>query len=221
MFFEPNPAQDEPREPRFRPPPWFSAPEGMLPGVVPLELVLAKTEKAAVCLTRIGAYPTGFELQLLTMVADEEVDLDPMLFGPPRPLRGRHAHRNPDGMLRFGVQFADGSKATNAGRHHFPEEGEGAPQGPVLSPGGGSGGDGSWRQSFWVWPLPPAGPLTFAAEWTDAGIPLTVSEIDSNPLVQAADRAQTIFSAEQLSDTEQSQITAHVFSDEGSPRAEE
>lgn len=84
-------------------------PEGMLPGVVPLELVLAKTDKAAVCLTRIGAYPTGFEIQLLTMVAEEDSDLDPMLFGPHRMhRRGRQAREIPDGTLRFGVQFADG-----------------------------------------------------------------------------------------------------------------
>ncbi|HME04427.1 MAG TPA: hypothetical protein VKG38_15510, partial [Solirubrobacteraceae bacterium] len=178
MFFEPIPPQDESREPRYRPPPWVSAPDGMLPGVVALELVLAKTDKAAVCLTRIGAYPTGFEIQLLTMVAEEDSDLDPMLFGPHRMHhRGRQSREIPDGTLRFGVQFADGSKATNAG-HHFPENNEDAPQGPVMNPGGGGGGGGSRRQDIWVWPLPPPGPLTFAAEWTDAGIPLTLREMD-------------------------------------------
>jgi hypothetical protein len=221
VFFEPISPQDEPREPRYRPPPWFSAPEGTLPGVVPLELLLAKTDKAAVCVTRIGAYPTGFELQLLTMVAEEDIDLDPMLFGPHRPRRGRHARESPDGMLRFGVQFAIGSKATNANGHHFPEKDEGPPQGPVMNPGGGGGGGGTWRQDFWVWPLPPPGPLTFAAEWGDAGIPLTLSEIDSKLLLEAADRAQVIFTAEELSGSPQSQVTQHVFPQEGSPRAGE
>ena len=193
----------------------------MLAGVVSLELVLAKTDKAAVCVTHIGAYPTGFELQLLTMVAEGANDLDPMLFGPHRPRRGRHAHESPDGMLRFGVQFADGSKATNASRPPFPERGEGAPQGPVMNPGGGGGGEGSWRQDFWIWPLPPPGPLTFAAEWGDAGIPLTLSEIDSKLLLEAADRAQVVFTAEQLSESPQSQVTQHVFPREGSPRVGE
>jgi hypothetical protein len=220
MFFEPTSPQEEPPEPRYRPPPWFSAPEGMLPGVVPLELVLAKTDNAAVCLTRIGAYPTGFEIQLLTMVAEEDSDLDPMLFGPHRMhRRGRQSREIPDGTLRFGVQFADGSKATNAG-HHFPEKDEGAPQEPVMTPGGGGGGGGSWRQDMWVWPLPPPGALVFAAEWTDAGIPLTLREIDSKLLLEAADRAQMIFTAEQLSDGPQSQVTQHVFPQEGSPRVE-
>ena len=221
MFFEPIPPQDEPREPRYRPPPWLCAPEGMLPGVVALELVLAKTDKAAVCVSRIGAYPAGFELQLLTMVADEDIDLDPMLFGPHRPRRGRHARESPDGTLRFGVQFADGSKATNAGGHHSPGKGEGTPQGPVMNSGGGGGGGGSWRQDFWVWPLPPPGPLTFAAEWGDAGIPLTSSEIDSKLLLDAADRAQTIFTAEQLSESPQSQVTQHVFTQDESPQVRE
>jgi len=133
--------------------------------------------------------------------------------------RGRQSRENPDGTLRFGVQFADGSKATNAG-HHFPEKDEDAPQGPVMNPGGGGGGGGSWRQDMWVWPLPPPGPLTFAAEWTDAGIPLTLRQIDSKMLLEAADRAQMIFTAEQLSDGPQSRMTQHVFPQEGSPRVE-
>ena len=191
----------------------------MLPGVVPLELVLAKTDRAAVCLTRIGAYPTGFELRLLTIVAEPNSDLDPMPFGPHRMhRRGRQSRESPDGMLHFGVQFADGSKATSDGEHHFREQEGGDPQGPVMSSGGGGGGGGSWHQDMWVWPLPPPGPLTLAAEWTDAGIPLTLREIDSKLLLEAADHAQVIFTVDQLYDGPPSRMTQHVFPEEGSPR---
>ena len=81
-----------------------------------------------------------------------------MLFGPQR----HHARRVgvgeglPDEMLRFGVQFADGGKATNTGGLHYDEE---PPPGPVMHGGGGGGGGGDWRQSEWVWPLPPPGPV--------------------------------------------------------------
>jgi hypothetical protein len=219
VFFEPMPPQDEPREQRHRPPPWFTAPEGMLPGVLPLELVLARTDRAAVCLTRIGAYPTGFEMRLVTIVAEAYGDLDPMLFGPHRMHRGGERSReSPDGMLHFGVQFADGSKATNAERHRFPDEEGGAPEGPVMNSGGGGGGGGSWHQDIWVWPLPPPGTLTFAAEWTDAGIPLTLREIDCAPLLEAAGRAQVIFTADQLYDGPSSRSTQHVFRGTKSPR---
>jgi hypothetical protein len=51
----------EPPEPPPEPQPdWFGPPTGTLPGVAPLELVLARSDLAAVCITRISAYPNGF-----------------------------------------------------------------------------------------------------------------------------------------------------------------
>jgi hypothetical protein len=44
--------------------------------------------------------------------------------------------------------------------------------------------------------------------------------MDSKLILEAADRAQMIFTAEQLSDGPQSQVTQHVFPQEGSPRVE-
>jgi hypothetical protein len=96
----------------------------------------------------------------------------------------------PEEMLRIGVQFADGSKATNTSEFHH---GDGPPPAPVLRTGGGGGGDRSWHQNEWVWPLPPPGPLTFVCEWPAAGIALTRSEIDAQLILDAADRAQRIF----------------------------
>jgi hypothetical protein len=54
---------------------------GTLPGVLALQLVLARTEQVVVCVTRLGAYPTGFELELVTMAIGESDALDPFLFG--------------------------------------------------------------------------------------------------------------------------------------------
>ena len=68
--------------------------------------------------------PEGFEFDLAVVVARSEGEdelLDPMLFGPgPHRLR-RGGGEVPDAMLRIGVQFADGRKATNTGGFsHFP-----------------------------------------------------------------------------------------------------
>ena len=84
----------------------------------------------------------------------------------------RHGGKREE-MLRFGMQFADGSKVTNLpGPLPGPPRGGGEPPpGPVLQQSGGSGGDREWRQDYWVWPLPPPGPLTLACEWPGAGIP--------------------------------------------------
>ena len=62
-----------------------------------------------------------------------------------------------------------------------------------MQSGGGSGGDGRWRQEMRVWPLPPSGPVAFVCEWPAAGIALTRSEIDAQTILEAADRAQVIF----------------------------
>jgi hypothetical protein len=39
--------------------------------VVALERVLVRTDKVAICLTRLAAYPTGFEFDIVTMSADD------------------------------------------------------------------------------------------------------------------------------------------------------
>lgn len=172
-------------------PAWLGAPPGTLPGVVALERVLARTGAVAVCVTRIAAYPTGFEVDLVTMTSFDGAHIDPLLFEGHRARRGASEEVAPE-FLRFGVQFADGSKATNMGRRFHP--GAGSPPGPVMIGGGGGGGSGSWRQTQWIWPLPPPGALTLVCEWPAAGIPLTSSELDARLILDAAERAQVIFS---------------------------
>ena len=171
----------------------MGAPRGSLPGAAPIEVVLARNDRAVVAVTKFGAYPEGFEFELIVLVGDREEELDPMVMGYMR--HGRRGDR--EEMLRFGMQFADGSKVTNQpGSRPFPPGGgDGPPSGPVLQQRGGGGGDGEWRQDYWVWPLPPPGPLTLACEWPGAGIPLRVVEVDAQPLIEAAGRAQQIFPA--------------------------
>ena len=143
----------------------------------------------AVCVTRVVAYASGFELDVLTIsdpTAGEE--LDPFFMARRRGPRGGLE----EGSLRFGVQFSDGAKATNVGGPRPPRL-EDQPAGPVLTSHGGGGGGSRWSQQFWVWPLPPPGPLAFVCEWTAVSIPLTRHEIDAQLILDAAERAQEIF----------------------------
>lgn len=191
-------------------PPWLQAPRAMLPGVAPIGLVIARTPSVAVAITRLDAYPTGFGLELLTLADLDNDVLDPMLFGGRRFSHRRGAATAgeiPDEMLRFGLEFADGGKATNVGEspllhpgqgstaamHSFTEKPPVQPAGPMLTHKGGSGGSGEWRQSFWAWPLPPPGVLAFVCEWPAAHISLTRREIDAGLILEAAGRAQEIF----------------------------
>jgi hypothetical protein len=165
----------------------------MLPGVVALELVLARSEQAAVYIGRCSAYPTGLELEVRVLVRAGADALDPSLNGVyHRP--GRSSTY--EGMLRFGIAFSDGRKATNVGGY---APGPNEPTDPVLWGMGGGGGGGRWRQDFWLWPLPPRGPVGFVCEWPVAGIPLSRKEVDAQMLLDAAARARVLFPNESVS----------------------
>lgn len=188
-FFEPPP----PRPPESAPPdppPWVAPPRGVLPGVLAAERVVVRSDRVAICLVRFSVYPTGFEFDVLVIAADEEEELDPFVHRHPGHWKTGQAPEIPAEMLRLGVEFADGSKATNtAGRHAGGDQ----PEAPVMHERGGSGGGGSWRQTQWVWPLPPDGPLALVCEWPSMDIPLTRTEIDADALCGAASHAQAVF----------------------------
>jgi hypothetical protein len=194
-FFEAPPPRDEP--PRYRTPEWVGPPEGTLPGVVPVERVLATTKRVAVCITRIAAYPTGFAFDVVTLTHRPDPEIDPLLFEQNRLVHRPAKPGIPPELLRFGVQFADGSKATNVGGRDFPQ-GRRNPVGPVMMGRGGGGGGGRWTQTQWVWPLPPPGPVAFVCEWPALDVPLTRAEFDAQVILDAADRAQVIFSEDDL-----------------------
>jgi hypothetical protein len=185
-FFDPPPEPSRPRRPLTPAPEWSGPPEGALPGVVAVELVLARNERAAVYVGRCAAYPAGFEFEVRVIAA--AAGLDPSL-------NGAYARRSGDGnnyseMLRFGIEFSDGAHATNV-RYQTPADGPPAP--PYLRGMGGSGSTTSWSQGFWVWPLPPPGPLTFVCEWPAADISQTRTEIDAQTVIDAGARASVVF----------------------------
>jgi len=162
-------------------------PYGVLPGAVALELVVAQSDAAAVYVGRCAAYATGLDFELHVLASADAGDLDPSLNGIYQRAGGGSTYEK---MLRFGVAFADGRKASNLGGFTRSEE---EPDGPVLWGMGGGGGGGRWHQGFWMWPLPPVGPLAFVCEWPAAGISLTRVEVDSQPLRDAAARSRELF----------------------------
>jgi hypothetical protein len=48
----------------YRIPAWLRPPETMVPGIVPVELLLTQTDTDAVLVTDLCAYPTGLEFTL-------------------------------------------------------------------------------------------------------------------------------------------------------------
>jgi hypothetical protein len=194
-FFEPPPPLPEPELPQHWP--WHGPPGNVVGAGVALEVVLARTPDLALSLERFAAYPTGFKFRLVTRSRTEELgwDLDQAFFGRPFRRPRSEASEIPPERLRFGIQFADGSKATNLNFSHA-EPGK-VPSAPVMSEGGGGGGGRLWEHDYWVWPLPVPGPLAFVCEWPAHGIPFTRVEIDADRILQAVPRAQVLWAEEE------------------------
>lgn len=173
-------------------PEWMGPPRGMVPAVLPIEQVVARSDDAAIYLSCLWVYKAGFEYEVFVVARDEESELDP--FGYEHDLRSERTGEIPPAKVRFGFRFGDGSKVTNTGGEFDWEWEPGpTPKAPRMSGGRGHGGEGAWAHAFWVWPLPPRGSIEFVCEWPAAGIPLTTAELDAAAIIDAASRAQAIF----------------------------
>jgi hypothetical protein len=178
----------------------MAPPEDLLGGVVPLGLLVARSAKAAVSIASATAYPTGLEFTVDVRWRGRTADpaWHPAAWRRD-PNRGDEL---PDELFRVGVELADGSKATTldalpgstvahtVAASSWPPE---PPGGPVLMPRGGGGGIHSWSQGFWLWPLPPEGPLSFVCEWPVHDIPLSRAAVDAAVIRAAAERARPLW----------------------------
>lgn len=201
-FFEvppPLPEPDRPIRRRYRRPGWQGAPTGAVPGVVPVERVLVATDNVAVAVSAVEVFAGGLSFELVAMATLNPRDgaaarIEPMLF---------HHHRLPEGgeipdaMLRVGVEFSDGRKATNM---PAPDLGPPAEDAVVLRAAGGGGSDERYAQAFWVWPLPMDGAVRIVCEWPAFGVPVTAMDIDGALVLAAAERSQVVFSDDHLPD---------------------
>ena len=157
----------------------------MTPGVIALELLLARTQRLAVCLPELLVYPIGVAIRVL-LVGREA--LSPEIASSP-------------GAWRFGVQFSDGRKATSYGLG-ITAAGAGAAGGnttnrelsaPILRSPGLSGGGTRWQVGYWLSPLPTARDVTFACEWPDLALDLATATLDGARMHDAARRARDLW----------------------------
>jgi hypothetical protein len=181
-FFESFPVPDSAPPPRSPRPAW-ARPDAVIPGSVPAELILARTEEAAIAVGSIRAYPNGFEFTAhIRLRREPETDV---LFADPFELQ-RPGRNVPAGALRLGIMYADGRRAATTGGPAWPAD---DPDRLILQPHGGGGDDLSYDQDFWVHPLPPPGPVALIASWSRQGITEARAELDGAAIAQAAQRA--------------------------------
>lgn len=194
MFFEPVPAGAETAPARPELPPWAGPPTREAGVLLAVPQIVARSANVAVFLPAIRVFTTGcmLELELVTRQAGLSEEDWFALHLAVHSGRGFRGSTLPDRLLRLGVRFPDGSKATTLDQHPRMRDG-GPPDGPLVMwwPGGsgvrhGGGNVGLNHFGLWLWPLPPAENFEFAVEWPFAGIELTIAELDGAAIVTAA-----------------------------------
>jgi hypothetical protein len=195
-FSQDDDASDSPYEQQH--PTWFGPPEHELGKTIPLDTVIAQSDVGVVAVSHAVVYSTGAAFDFVARARGLSQAQANRLFHEQHMFDDEDL---PDSLLRIGFEFADGRRASNLGgwRAHRKLMTPGAePEEPVLMPhagGGGSsgGGDVSLRPGYWLWPLPPSGPLQIVCEWPVVAIPLSTIEIDGGTLVEAAAHRVDLF----------------------------
>ena len=195
-FFGPPPPP-EPQAPR-EPPAWAGPPRGVLGRRLPDQILLARSESVAVAIDRITAFPNGFEVVLAGVPNPELLSsggrpLFDLLRTDPIPPPNVQTEEVPPEVFRFGMQFADGSKATSLDRRPTRES---EPDGPVLLGTSRGWSVERWSAHYWCWPLPPPGSMRFVCEWPAAGIELTAVEFDGRRLRDAGAELRPLWGAD-------------------------
>ncbi|MGY1682516.1 hypothetical protein [Geodermatophilus sp. SYSU D01176] len=149
-------------------------PENEVPVTLPQNVLLARTEGVAVALLDLQVYSTGAAFQLAVRVrpsarASLGHRLDELMWD-----RGRgSAH------FLLGIELADGRRGSNVpGR---------STEGVLFHSRGGSGGDSSLTQRWWLSPLPPEGPLRLVVRCAESGIAEAAVELDASAMRAAAE----------------------------------
>jgi len=167
------------------------APDNEIPAGVGVAALLGRTENAAVGITQLEAFSTGFRFNVAVRARRLPAEfarggLFMLISG-----HGRHGAEVPlENRLLLGVEYANGDRASNLEDMRLPgEETDDDERRLILSHHGGGGSDLTVDQSYWVSPLPPEGPVTFVLSWPGFGMAESRTEIDSAPIRAAAARS--------------------------------
>jgi hypothetical protein len=187
--FEPPEEHDQPA--------WLGPPDDELGVATTLNVVVGRSEQAAVALTQATSFSSGLTLSFVAQARGLDRRTAQTLFHEQHPFGTGEADL-PDGFLRLGVELPGGAKASNIGGR--PPFGEDDPDGPVFIHRGGGGGSGrrdrvTMNHDYWIWPRPEPGTIRVSCEWPLVGITLSTAEIDGGALVEVAKRVRPLWPA--------------------------
>ena len=173
----------------------MSPPENEFPAGVGLMVLLGRTDDAAVGITRIEAFSTGFQFTLAVRLREA---LRELARGGLFMLLSSHVHPGIEiplaDRLLLGLEYPNGDRASTVQNMRMLGPGAVADsQQLVLVQQGGGGGEQSLDQTYWVSPLPPEGPVTFVLAWPAFGLPESRTVLDSAAIRAAAGRSQRLW----------------------------
>jgi hypothetical protein len=173
----------EPPRPWRPSPPWWHAPEHELGVDVPIRTTIASDDGLWLGLVGVVAYSTGFTLRLCFLRRAHDLA---EVFQNSITVRV-HESEITEKFLRFGIEFADGRRATNLDEFASDRHSEdGADPDIALAARGHGEGPHGGAMRAWVWPLPPPGPIALVIEWPSVGLALTRVELPAEPILAAA-----------------------------------
>lgn len=178
----------------------MSAPDNEFPVGVVGTVLLAGNADAAVGVTHLEAFSTGFQFTLAVRVRQ----VPPRLAGGGLfMLVSGHVHPGAGASLQdrllLGIEYCDGRRASTlqdqvmAGPAGVPDDEE-----LVLVQQGGSGGDVSVEQTFWVAPLPPDGPVAFHFTWPAFGLDESRTVLDGAAIRAAGTSSRALWPPQPL-----------------------
>jgi len=182
-FFPLPPPRPKPEPAPVTIPEWWSPPLDELGRAEPVRLVLGQSDRAVVAVMGLVLYSTGMVLRTAGLLREPFRGRQPLVASPYTPDSGS--------LLKLGVEWPDGARATNLDRDLPYAE---RPGGPVFhtlpgAPSPHNRGDGRIAHDWWMWPLPGPGFVTLYCEWSDAGIAMSQSRLDMTPLLRGDRRA--------------------------------
>jgi hypothetical protein len=166
---------------------------GWVGGVVPRQVILGRSDAAAVTVSDISVDPDGFDFRINAFVRR-----------PPKRNRARRLpsaydfqpyldDRLTDNVLRYGIEWPDGVRATNLDENRLPPDATRPTH--LLTDSGSGGNEGSYMWECRARPSPSstAGTVTFVCEWPGLGIHETRFAVPAAEFVAAAEQAEPIW----------------------------
>jgi hypothetical protein len=163
---------------------WHLPPINEMPAAVCERVMLAQQDDVSVFLSRVDVYSTGIDFDLVALLRGDQSGVDVMLWG---------SHTEPADRSVLAVSYADGRRVSSDDAWEHAE----APTSALhLAVERASGGPPRASMHYFLWPLPPPGPITFRFLWPGQEIVEQTTTIEAAVILDAAARVCQLWTPE-------------------------